>query len=135
MGGELNVRATVQFSAYTTDDCHGDVFDARYPGYGMNYSTQFKSYGLSRDLLEEEELDFMDVLPGGGALNTIYDGLQVTYSFVISMAEDNARNAGCHEMNEPMGCFRLWIPPLPSNSGIAVQTCTPGGIAEYLTSV
>ena len=93
----------------------------------MNYSTQFKSYGLSRDLLEEEELDFMDVLPGGGAFNTIYDGLQVTCSFVISMAEDNARKAGCHEMNEPMGCFRLWIHPLPSNSGIGVQNYTPRG--------
>ena len=74
---------------------------------------QFKSYYLTRDLLDNEQLDFFDALPQGGALNTAYNGdWQATCASYMGTAfgKINA-TIGCHDTAQAYGCMKVWLPP------------------------
>ena len=81
--------------------------------YGQAWAVQFKSYSLSRDLHDYEEMDFFDALPQGGALNTKYNGdWQATcHSYMGSAHGPVNASEGCHDVAQAYGCMKVWLPP------------------------
>ena len=88
-------------------DCKGP-YNGVNVQYALNFSTQFNSYHLSRDLQNWERLDMLDALPGGGTMNENYDADLVTCSYVLESADILNRKAGCHNTKQPLGCLRVY---------------------------
>ena len=75
--------------------------------YAMNFSTQFNSYHLSRDLQYWERLDLLDATPGGGTMDLNFDADLVTCSYVLESPVIAGTKAGCHTIDQPLGCLRV----------------------------
>ena len=105
----------LKISAYYEEACRGGPGGPELwtVGYGQAWAVQFKSYYLTRDLLDNEQLDFFDALPQGGALNTAYNGdWQATCASYMGTAfgKINA-TIGCHDTAQAYGCMKVWLPP------------------------
>lgn len=98
---------------------HGDtVYDHNYP------DGKFKSYMLSRDLKSDEYIDFSSKAGGTTKRDTVsVKEIPETSPLQESPLEARAINplcadffhrelpgttAGCHDLNSPASCFRLW---------------------------
>lgn len=105
----------LKISAYYEEMCRGGPGGPELwtVGYGQAWAVQFKSYYLTRDLRDDEQLDFFDALPQGGKLNTAYNGdWQATCNSYMGSAfgKINA-TIGCHDTAQAYGCMKVWLPP------------------------
>ena len=80
--------------------------------YGQNWSVQFNSYKQSRQLNRPERMDIYNALHTGGVLNSAYDGDVAIRGYFFDSPARNDVNAGCHNMEQAMGCIRIWAAPV-----------------------
>lgn len=84
--------------------------------YAMNFSTQFNSYHLSRDLQDWERLDLLDATPGGGTMDLDFDDDLVTCSYVLESPLVEGTKKGCHTIEQPLGCLRVYEEVRPAQT-------------------
>lgn len=72
---------------------------------------QIRSYNLSRDLTQGyERLDFRNALSQGGPLDTSFNGNMAACATLTLTAQGKQLKEGCHTLDNPQGCLRVWIP-------------------------
>ncbi len=96
-------------------DCKGP-YNGIQVQYAQNFSTQFNSYHLSRDLQAWERLDLLDATPGGGTMDLYFDADFVTCSYVLESPKLEATKAGCHNVDQPLGCLRVYEEVKPAQT-------------------
>jgi len=108
--GQQDPQALTIFT-FTKPSCKGDTIEIPDVLLGSVNPMQIRSYNLSRDLVQGyERLDFRNALSQGGPLDTSFDGNMAACATLTLTAQGKQLKEGCHTLDNPQGCLRVWIP-------------------------
>ncbi len=108
--GQQDPQALTIFT-FTKSGCKGDTIQIPDVLLGSVNPMQIRSYNLSRDLVQGyERLDFRNALSQGGPPDTSFDGNMAACATLTLTAQGKQLKEGCHTLDNPQGCLRVWIP-------------------------
>ena len=101
--------ANLYMDWWDIDNCSGTPNGGQLIIYGSDVTVQMASYYLSRNLANEEQLDFSIQTPGSQSLINDNDVLAPTSCEQwVSTANPEGKKKGCHNLPLTVSCLRLW---------------------------